>query len=111
MMKRVNFIALIGFVSLFLSANGFGQTKATIAGQHYATTDLNNAKYANMGFDDILAKYKGEAVYVDFWASWCGPCKREMPHSLNLQKYFKGKPVAFVFIDLDPPLPHDCIMW
>ena len=53
------------------------------------------------GFDDILAKYKGKVIYLDFWASWCGPCKREMPHSLNLQKYFKGQPVAFVFIDLD----------
>ncbi len=65
-MKKVIFIALLGFVSLFWSANGFGQTKATIAGQHYATTDLNDTKYAHMGFDDILAKYKGEVVYLDF---------------------------------------------
>ena len=49
MMKKVAIIALLGFVSLFWSANGFGQTKATIGGQHDATTDLNDAKYAHMG--------------------------------------------------------------
>jgi len=63
--------------------------------------DLNDPEYANLTFDDILAKYRGKVIYLDFWASWCSPCKREMPHSLKLQETFAGKDVVFVYISSD----------
>ena len=51
---------------------------------------------------DILAvlqnKHKGKIIYVDNWATWCGPCIREMPHSVNLQKEYSDKAIVFVFI-------------
>ncbi len=50
------------------------------------------------GIEDLLAKYKGKVVYIDVWASWCGPCKREMPYSLQLQEKLKGEDVVFLFV-------------
>ena len=48
-----------------------------------------------------MEKHKGKVVYVDFWASWCGPCRKEMPSSKLLQKQFKGKEMVFIYVSLD----------
>lgn len=63
--------------------------------------DLGSEKYGNLSLDDILNTYKGKVIYLDFWASWCGPCKREMPYSQKLKKELNGKDVAFVYISTD----------
>lgn len=48
--------------------------------------------------DIIRSKYKNKVIYVDNWASWCGSCIAEMPHSIELQKEFEDKDVIFVFL-------------
>jgi thiol-disulfide isomerase/thioredoxin len=48
--------------------------------------NLQEPEYAEMSFQDILDKYKGKVVYIDFWASWCGPCKKQMPYSAKIKK-------------------------
>lgn len=63
--------------------------------------DLNDEKNQKMSFDDVLKKYKGQVVYLDFWASWCGPCKKEMPYSQELKKKYAGDDVAFVYFSTD----------
>lgn len=63
--------------------------------------DLNEVKYGGKSLNDILKKYKGKVLYLDLWASWCGPCKREMPYSQTLKKDYVGKDVAFVYISTD----------
>jgi thiol-disulfide isomerase/thioredoxin len=51
--------------------------------------------------DSILVKNKGKVIYLDCWATWCGPCIAEMPGSKELMKEFNGKDVAFVYICID----------
>jgi thiol-disulfide isomerase/thioredoxin len=51
--------------------------------------------------DSILKSHKGKVIYMDFWATWCGPCKSEMPYSKKLIQKFEGKDVAFVFVCLN----------
>jgi thiol-disulfide isomerase/thioredoxin len=63
--------------------------------------DLNEDKYSSMSLDDLLKKHKGKVIYLDFWASWCGPCKKEMPYSQNLKKEYSPEDVAFVYISTD----------
>jgi thiol-disulfide isomerase/thioredoxin len=49
-------------------------------------------------FPEIIEKNKGKVIYIDFWATWCGPCLIEMPFSLKLQNEFKGQEVAFIYL-------------
>lgn len=55
----------------------------------------------NKGGKVSLADLKGKIVYIDLWATWCGPCKGEMPALLEMEKKFEGKDICFVSISVD----------
>jgi len=48
-----------------------------------------------------IADFKGKVVVVNLWATWCGPCKIEMPQLATLQAAYAGKPVQVVAISID----------
>ena len=56
-----------------------------------------------------LADGKGKSIYVvEFWATWCGPCKTSIPHLSALQKQFKDKGVVIIGVtDEDPKVAKD----
>ncbi|MFY0715355.1 TlpA family protein disulfide reductase [Seonamhaeicola sp. NFXS20] len=49
-------------------------------------------------FDAIIEKYKGKVVFVDFWATWCGPCRSGMEKIKPLKEELKDKNIEFVYI-------------
>ncbi len=59
-------------------------------------TDAINIEGVNLkGKKESLSKYKGKLIIVDFWATWCAPCKAEMPAFKELEERY-GKEVNFV---------------
>lgn len=54
-------------------------------------------------FSRILSENEGGIVYIDCWATWCGPCIKAMPDSKNLMAKYKDKNVSFVYLCLSSP--------
>jgi len=65
--------------------------------------DYENYKGGKTSLDDLKGKY----VYIDVWATWCGPCKYEIPYLIELDKKYKGKNITFVSISIDKAKDHD----
>lgn len=79
--------------------------------QYYAEAQkkqqLNNSisapfDYLNFkGGKTKLSDFKGKYVYIDVWATWCGPCRAEIPFLKKVEEKYEGKNIAFVSISVD----------
>ena len=53
------------------------------------------------GNEISLTSFKGDLVYVDVWATWCGPCKAEIPSLQKLETDYHGKDITFMSVSVD----------
>jgi len=64
---------------------------------------------ANMGWQQsdgkraIFSEYKGKVLILDFYATWCGPCRDSVPHLIGLQKKFEDQGLAVVGLNVGGP--------
>ncbi|MEE8427154.1 MAG: TlpA disulfide reductase family protein [Woeseiaceae bacterium] len=56
-----------------------------------------------------LDQFQGNVIYVDFWASWCGPCLKSFPYMEGLHQKYSGKGLVIIAINMDqsPQDAHD----
>jgi thiol-disulfide isomerase/thioredoxin len=74
---------------------------------------LTNAQSPSFDFENYaggktkLEDLKGNYVYIDVWATWCGPCRGEIPFLQKVEEKYKGKNISFVSISIDVMKDHD----
>jgi len=54
------------------------------------------------GQDVSLAQYKGQVVMINFWASWCGPCRQEMPLLESIYKKYNKMGFTMIGVNVEP---------
>ena len=79
------------------AADGICDASAKAAPLNFTLKDMQNK-------DVKLAAFKGKVLVVDFWATWCGPCKLEIPGFVDLQTRYGSKGLQFVGISVDDKL-------
>ena len=98
---------LVGVVTAAALAAGwyFGQ-------RHYAASKPDPAAAAALagltlpdpaGKDQRLDQWRGKVLVVNFWATWCAPCREEMPEFIKAQQQYGAKGLQFVGIAVDQP--------
>lgn len=78
----------------------YKQTSALFPGNDAPVFKLKTRDGRNVSLTD----FKGKIVYLDFWASWCGPCMMEMPYAKKLQDTFAKQDVVFLYVSVDDNL-------
>lgn len=54
-----------------------------------------------------LKDYKGKLIYLDIWATWCGPCRIQIPAMKELEKKYGDKGIVFLSVSVDPEKDKD----
>ena|GEM_PF-607334 len=88
-----------------------GKLRIGEEGPTFNTTDVD-------GKPIDLAKYKGNIIVLDFWATWCDPCLQEFPNVKKTYSKFKDKGVQFIGVSLDDDIEdlrgfvkHEAVEW
>jgi cytochrome c biogenesis protein CcmG/thiol:disulfide interchange protein DsbE len=71
-----------------------------------------NGKVANLDFvlkdikgkDVILSAHKGKVILLDFWATWCAPCRIEIPNFVELYKKYQSQGLVVLGVSVDDPV-------
>ena len=99
---RIAWIYIVGLVSLSLTASC--GTPAPEAGQKGTPGRVAAPNLTAKGLDGTvvrLSDYRGKVVVLNFWATWCPPCRAEIPHFVDLAKAYEDRGVVVLGISMD----------
>ena len=86
-------------------------TQMQMSSADASTTDQTAPEFTlvdTKGKNISLSEFKGKVVIIDFWATWCPPCRRGIPDLISIKKEFKNK-IAVIGISLDVETKKDVI--
>ena len=81
------------------SNKGSSKTQTTV--KKKVPVEVTIESVSPKGLKDAIAKHKGKAVLVDYWATWCKPCRDAFPHTVSLSKKHAGEGLIVISVCMD----------
>ncbi|NTV10208.1 MAG: TlpA family protein disulfide reductase [Zoogloea sp.] len=108
-MKNSTRYTLVAIAGLAAAAAGLYTSQAAMPPAPAAEGAQNGAALLAQTLPDLdnkpqaLAQWKGKVLVVNYWATWCPPCRKEIPAFSQASRAWSGKGVQFVGISIDTP--------
>ena len=97
----MNRLARCGLVPVLAAALGLAGCAPSAPNASTAAISTPRPRVVSRSqFDEIVAAQRGKPVLVDFWASWCGPCLEQLPHTAELARRH-GDQLAVITVSMD----------
>lgn len=105
-----DYLRILADYGQYLTTTNHAERKGAVSAKLYVGTKGKQA--ADFTYPDrngkmvSLSDFRGKVVLVDVWATWCGPCRAEIPHLVKLEKEMQGKDVVFISVSVDDKKDH-----
>jgi len=96
--KTLRPVLLAGVTSLMLAA---GCSRLAVPPEPPPPTGIVDLD--EQGWEHLRARYRGRVLLVNFWATWCEPCREEFPAIIRLHQSYRGRGLSVVAISMDEP--------
>lgn len=82
--------------------NKYGAQVASLRATRQGNPAIDETFADSAGVSHSFGEYKGKVLYVDLWATWCGPCQKEIPHFAKVAAHYKDDPrVQLISVSMD----------
>jgi thiol-disulfide isomerase/thioredoxin len=111
-LTRRGVIALVALVTAGSAAGGYTvrrwwmSSAADASDKRIRADAIFAARFANLsGGTEALEQWRGRVLVVNFWATWCAPCREEIPLFIQMQKHYGARGLQFVGVAIDQREP------
>lgn len=107
MVKKILLALFIGLLAL---GGGIMVRQQQLSKNDFPTSDITQ-RLAEINLPDLagknhaLSEWQGRLIILNFWATWCPPCREEIPEFIQLQTHYADKGLQFIGIAVDDNLP------
>lgn len=96
-LKPMLFFSVVAFLAGLMIYREYQGPGPTLEGSFAPSFELSDQNGETFSLED----YRGEFLFLNFWATWCAPCEDEIPDMMTLNQRFQGRPFRMLAVSVD----------